>query len=645
LGWFSDLYELYENNLDRVGTPEYNTFGKTITLLPIAHTTQYAHIEITIDADGNYLSGRVLEKAEQNTMIPATEYASSRSGTKIAPYPLHDQLKYVAGDYSKYDPNYDNTDHFAAYIAQLGDWVHSPYGNPTVETIFNYVSKETVIADLVADGILFLDARGQVIQEWKSEYEADIGPKPPVFTAIQNGTTNLFVRFLVYSTEKVLAPPWDDAYVYQSFVQFYQTTQTSKELCYVTGKEMAVTQSHANKIRHAGDKSKLISSNDTSGLTFRGRFLTSDEAVGVGYTTSQKAHNALKWLIARQADTIDERVFLVWNSVTIDDFKFTDNSYALEDEEDEETVGLMDTGEHFADRFSKALRGYHSKLIEDLKLENETGYAKVNIMVLDAATTGRLAVLYYRTLDQDQYFNRLLKWHVDCAWRQSHWDFQKEKRVYFFGAPSLSSVAYAAYGRKADKKLIKSTIERLVPCVIDGKAVPTDIVQQLFNRACNPLALEGAEWIEIMGILCGMIHKKEGFDLALDTQSCDRDYLFGRLLAVADVLEADAIRGAEKRTTNAMRYMQAFQRHPFRTWTTIQSSIMPYQMKLGGFSIRYTKLIDEIGSMFNVEDFNDRPLSGRFLLGLYSQRNALYQKKGTHSETMDDADAFEDAES
>jgi CRISPR-associated protein Csd1 len=159
------------------------------------------------------------------------------------------------------------------------------------------------------------------------------------------------------------------------------------------------------------------------------------------------------------------------------------------------------------------------------------------------------------------------------------------------------------------------------------------------------LALEGAEWIEIMGILCGMIHKKEGFDLALDTQSCDRDYLFGRLLAVADVLEADAIRGAEKRTTNAMRYMQAFQRHPFRTWTTIQSSIMPYQMKLGGFSIRYTKLIDEIGSMFNVEDFNDRPLSGRFLLGLYSQRNALYQKKGTHSETMDDADAFEDAES
>ncbi len=51
-----------------------------------------------------------------------------------------------------------------------------------------------------------------------------------------------------------------------------------------------------------GDGAKLISSNDTSGFTFLGRFLTSEQACGVSLEVSQKAHNALLWLISRQGE-------------------------------------------------------------------------------------------------------------------------------------------------------------------------------------------------------------------------------------------------------------------------------------------------------------------------------------------------------
>src|SRR5699024_10129474 len=98
-------------------------------------------------------------------------------------------------------------------------------------------------------------------------------------------------------------------------------------------------------------------------------------------------------------------------------------------------------------------------------------------------------------------------------------------------------------------------------------------------------------------------------------------------LAVADVLERSAMDSEESRSTNAIRYMNSFSNHPARTWNTIQDSIQPYQARLGKRATYYTKIIDEIGYKIKIEDFNDKPLSGKYLLGMYSQRHELYKKK------------------
>lgn len=121
--------------------------------------------------------------------------------------------------------------------------------------------------------------------------------------------------------------------------------------------------------------------------------------------------------------------------------------------------------------------------------------------------------------------------------------------------------------------------------------------------------------------------------MALDKTITDRSYLFGRLLAVADVLERGALGKEETRATNAIRYMNSFSQKPSRTWMTLQASLQPYQARLGTKANYLSKIIDEISDQFAVEDFNNKPLSEKYLLGFYSQRRELYKKKEINIES------------
>lgn len=200
----------------------------------------------------------------------------------------------------------------------------------------------------------------------------------------------------------------------------------------------------------------------------------------------------------------------------------------------------------------------------------------------------------------------------------------------FYGAPATKDIAFAAYGPRASDKIVKGLMERMLPCIIDGRKIPLDIKDSAIQRASNPVSMEKWEWEKTLSITCALINKQEGFKVALDESNDDRDYLFGRLLAVADVLERRALGADELRASNAIRYMNAFSRHPERTWNTIQSCLQPYQAKLGKKASDLNKIIDEVGSRMPVEKFNNKPLSGLYLLGFYSQRHELYRKKDTN---------------
>ncbi|WP_339301066.1 type I-C CRISPR-associated protein Cas8c/Csd1 [Paenibacillus sp. FSL K6-2441] len=620
MSWLLHLYETYEANLDQVGKTVKKR-DREYTLLPVSHTTQNAHIEVTIDEDGDFLEARVLEK--ESTLIPCTEESASRSGSKVAPYPLHDKLSYVAGDFVKYGGQIKNPDEvpFDKYIRNLEEWANSPYATEKLKCIYTYLRKGQLIEDLVAAKIIRLDENQHLIEKWDEKYTAKFGEKPPIFSSGAAETSSAFIRFNVLSPDSP-EEVWKDQAMFDSFIAFYNQKLGETDVCFVTGEMRPSTERHANKIRHAADKAKLISANDNSGFTFRGRFKTSKEAVSISYEVSQKAHNALKWLIHRQGKTMDERVFLVWGN---------DNDPVPNTDED--IVDMMrhsgreierepDTDKPYADQVRRAIDGFRNDL---------TYQAEVNILVLDSATTGRMAVLYYRHLNKELYLNRLEEWHNSCAW-EHRYRKEEEQLITFYGAPATKDIAFAAYGPRASEKIIKGTMERMIPCIVDRRAVPRDIVRSAFHRASNPVSMERWDWEKTLSIACALIRKMllekgEEWNVPLNTESRERSYLFGRLLAVADVLERGALGKDETRSTNAIRYMNSYAQNPGRTWKTIQASLQPYQAKLGTKATYLSKLIDEIADQFEEGDFNNLPLTEQYLLGFYSQRRELYKKK------------------
>lgn len=122
--------------------------------------------------------------------------------------------------------------------------------------------------------------------------------------------------------------------------------------------------------------------------------------------------------------------------------------------------------------------------------------------------------------------------------------------------------------------------------------------------------------------------------MALNRECNDRDYLYGRLLAVADYAESltQFKKGTEvdgQRETNARRFMSAFSQRPMKTWKVIEERLEPYWFKLStGTRIFLQNEMNEIFDKFDVDSFsNDSTLNGLYLLGYHSQIIAFKSKK------------------
>ncbi len=125
--------------------------------------------------------------------------------------------------------------------------------------------------------------------------------------------------------------------------------------------------------------------------------------------------------------------------------------------------------------------------------------------------------------------------------------------------------------------------------------------------------------------------------MAVDQECKERDYLYGRLLAVADRIEYRTYEKQQddSRVTNAKRYMNVFSQRPYETWKVIEENIQPYLNKLPMIQEKryYENLLNEICSQFTVEDYkNNERLSGLYLLGYHCQSYDLKNHKEKNTE-------------
>lgn len=621
MGWLQVAQETYHKARDYVGKVD----PKGCILLPIAHSTQNAQIEVVIGLNGQFKSARKVEKTEAVTIIPVTADSGSRS-SGIAPHPLCDKLCYIAGDYEKYCVKEKATEFYQRYIEQLEQWVKSGC-HSYVKAVYDYLKKQSLIQDLVECGVLLLNNKGKLDDTIK----IDIAAQP-----------DAFVRFRIQDEEILgLGEVWREQAVYEDYKQYYLSQLTEKDLDYITGEYVICTDKHPSKIRHSADKSKLISANDSTGFTYRGRFKTKEEAVSVGYVSSQEAHNALRWLIERQGFKSYDMCVVTWNpedEEVPDWLKGDTYDVAYGGQE----VSLADFSEDYAGQVSKAIKGRYSYFDNPKK--------EIVVMALDAATTGRLSVTYFQQMIGSDFLDNLIYWHTSCCWRMSY----KKGDIYWNKpmAPTSEDIIRAAYGverngfLEVDKKLMKEMLQRLTSCIIGGRSISIDIVKAAFENACRPEVYGSYNRTKILEVACALIRKKnqdrnknmrgEYESMSLNMHNHGRDYLYGRLLAVAHKLEYDTYTEDErgKRLTNAERYRNMFIKNPTRTWMDIEKKLQPYEKKLNpGLKVIYQKKFQEICDAFKDDDYSKKgKLGEQVLLGYHCQLSELWNYKGKDTE-------------
>ena len=270
------------------------------------------------------------------TIMPVSEDSASRS-SGITPMPLFDKLSYIAGDYDNYAADEKKKRPcYEAYMDTLHGWADLSDTPQKVKAICTYLDRGTVLKDLIDKNI----------------YDG----------------TDTFVRFVVIGIEEPVLEPWRDKEVYESFIRYYDTLLTEMDIDYTTGELCPVTQKLPSKIRNSGDKAKLISSNDNKNFTFRGRFSSASEAVVVGYEVSQKAHNALRWLIARQGYKNGSEAIICWSpgNYYVPSPMNDSSQFEMDDEEEEDEISF-DTEELFAKRLN-ARQNPHTKHVPKMAI-------------------------------------------------------------------------------------------------------------------------------------------------------------------------------------------------------------------------------------------------------------------------------------
>lgn len=648
MSWIDKLARTYELNNGSPG------------LVPPFHVGKVSHVIVTLDPSSSFVDARLLlDKKEQEKIIPCTVDSQSRT-SGLCPHPLFDTLQYIAGDLEdcfipssgiKVDKEKLH-DAFELYINQLRGWCEAKQ-NRLVGIVYQYLTKKCLAGDLVRKGILPADECGRVFLEAPS---SSFSSEYPIYKVVTGGDlSKAFILFEISDAgdDGTTVRLWEDKSVRDSWQSYYMDMlladpDSLKGFCQVIGKDTILAKMHPKQICNSADNSKIISSNDDQGFTYRGRFEEPMQACGIGLEVSQKAHAALRWLLAKQGMHEGSMYLVTW---AVDDNpkipKPNVNTFELYcDEEMEEDFIPPDTAEAAAHALNKLINGYSARL-------NATGLC---LIVLDAATCGCLAIKTFRDLEESIYFANIRKWHTECAWLQfCGKDKKSGKKIRFYGAPSPRDIAKAACGpMKEDDSRIKSIVSRLLPCIIDGTRVPRDILDAVVRRASHFESAEYTAFRRNLSIACALyrynnsINPEGGsYKMSLDQNLKSRDYLYGRLLAIADYLEKSAMSDSEQsRPTNAMRLMACFSEHPYSTWRNLYNQLNPYRVRLAsnnpGLSVILEKLMSEVINLFSQEDYSsNRPLSGEYLLGFYCQKQSFYTKKASSTEVVDNKEESE----
>ena len=609
MSWLTSLNETYDN-FAKSGLSD-----KTDPIIQVGFIEKNVLFTVYLNKDGAFHSASKNDK--KTILIPSSPSAAGRTGSPT-PYPLYDELRYMAGDLSEII-GLDFNIYFENYIKALRDWSGIEGSPCALSILLAYLEKKTLTKDLQGSGCIS-----------EKDLSSD-SSKEKIYKGM--------VEFRIYdesAREFVGIAEMPD--IQKGWRERLIASLGNVGFCCASGENVPITDNHPKLFGNT----KLISSKDAQRIfQYKGRFTSADEACTIGYETSEKAHNTLRWLIKRQGFSHFNLNFVAWSKECCKVVQPADDFAGLFDLDAQIE---LDTAEDYSKLIASRLSGY----------QKNPAYApskQVILIGLEAATPGRISINYYEELGGNEYLDRLGRWYKNCFWR-INW-YGKDKKYHtgivtpsvdkigntVFGRDAMISASRDLRGEKSGTKLIRHFYLDMLSCIAGGRRMPIGYTMTAYHRVLRPQSFRDRngrwqrnDWIDCMGVALAMLKSadiKEEYNVALNEQEKDRSYLFGRLLAVADVMESRALRELDsERMTNAVRLFTAMQQRPASTWLSLELKISQYKSKLGIASRKwYENLIDSIYNLGGEALSSNSPLSPRFIEGYHNQRYELLNKK------------------
>ena len=620
MSFLSALYHSYDS-AEKAGLVDKHDGNETI-LLPLYHTSLNSTgkniIKIILTETGHFYKAEILDKGAE-IIFPVTDKSVARTGKNFSAHPLTDKFSY----YLTEEPiKHEN------YLKELNKFIDnlSPSSDcfKFMKIVKNFITLEDMYLLIFSDIFPGYDykLKGNMLYYTSGKKELKIK------------LDNYFLTFEILNfKDKKSFNVTNYVDLHQAYIRYVESRGETKGICCISGQMQSITTKHRGIMGNA----KVVSVSNNK-ETYYGRFKDKSDILSVGYQTSEKAHLMLKFLLDNKNSCRwmgDQQYLINWFS---DDIK-NHQEFDLTDMKRIRFSGLK------TNKINKPVT------VDNKEVGNAFGFGWDNLnydsqyylAIVDQASNGRISIKYFRELPTSELKRNLQTWHEKYHW----YLFNKNSLKYEHATASFYQIMKATYGIERDGELIlpkksfqKDLYVKMIGYLIDGARMPKFISKQLAINIRQRHRYDKT-WKDVLFVAQGILNNERqgGYDTMLDKENNNCSYLYGRLLAIYDLIEQNTFvkenQNKDKRLTNAQNYWTVYNRTPATTMKLLENKVKPYEKKLRvskpGLFYKLEKekseIINKLHDFAYSEQLADKSLDFDFIFGYQAEIDFVYTKK------------------
>lgn len=626
----SALLDSYNYAMDHgmVGKPDQ--YGHVI--LPMYYNSMKSDgkniINLVITREGKLVEHNWVPKGEV-ILFPVTEDSSARS-SGVAPHPLVDNASYLLRDGSARSE---------AYLEQLEAWL-AYEDNDFVRIIRDFIKDGKALQN-VFEGLKPEPIDEKIKKEDPEKAKRLEDDREKKINALRK----IYFTFSIAGYKDLknvgVSENIDLQKQFRAYVNHLNEDDPDRKkiTCNLSGKSDYLCVKHQPLMGTA----RLVSQITANGENYLGRFSEADQNIKIGMETSQKVHLMAKYLLSGENTRrwLGEQVNMVsWFSDDICNESGIDVTKTIETSN--KGLGILpkkrkesNVAPFIADEVTKNI--VQSFTAGRSKFSDDANYY---IAIFDKVSNGRVAAKYFKTLSVSRLKENLVNWQKKYHWR----GYGKESKDTDF-TPSPRRIVLAAYGTEREggleiskKTFLTNQYQSILAALVEGRDIPSNFERALAMNVRNRNRYDKT-WMEVKFCALAILKHKGGFGEAmLNRENTDRSYLFGRLLAIFERIEASTFDRESDRTTNAEKMWTSYTNHPATVMMRLRDLLKPYERKLQSDESKrgiYLKLKKDMTEVTNLLDDHydftnrevNRPLDYGFIFGYEGQMRDIFTKK------------------